>query len=162
MPLSASTLETELRKFMDPSYGGFVAWPANDAAAAQAWADAMDIYTGAGLGILPQSVNGALAKAALVAGLSGMSAPGAAIPLFDTAFAAYALSIAGGMAPAFVAVPPPLLLSVTPPTLATILATGMGGASAAVQAATFAAWIHTWFTTGSATTSGGGPPAFWA
>ena len=161
MALLASVLETELRKFMDPQYADFKGWPTNDVDTAAAWAKAIDIYTGRGLSVVPVSATGEAAKGILQTGLLGMSAPGAAILAFDAALLAYATSLAAGMAPAFVGAPPVLTLTATPPTLAIIIAAGLAGASSSEQAALMATWINTWFKTGTAVPSAGGPPVPW-
>lgn len=164
MVLLASVLETELRKFMDPQYSGFQGWPTNDVDTATAWANAIDTYMGGGLAVTPPSASGAIAKTGLQTGLLGMSAPGAAIPIFDTAMLAYATSLAAGMStmPApFVGTPPIVPLTLTPPTLVTIVAAGLAGASSAEQAAVIATWIDTWFKTGTAVPAGGGPVVNW-
>lgn len=161
MALLASVLETELRKFMDPQYAGFQGWPNNDVDTAAAWANAIDVYTGSGLGITPPSSTGVVAKGLLQTGLLGMSAPGAAILIFDAALLAYTTSLATGMLPTFVALPPVLPLTVTPPTLATIVASGLAGASSSQQAAVLALWIDTYFKTGTAVPAAGGPAITW-
>lgn len=162
MPLMASVLETELRKFMDPQYAGFQGWPTNDVDTAAAWANAVDVYTAGGFGVTPVSTTGAIAKGLLQTGLLGMSAPGAAIPLFDIAMLSYATSLAVGMLPGgFVGTPPILPLTVTPPTLVTIIAAGLGGASSSEQSALLATWIDVWFKTGTAVPVAGGPPILW-
>lgn len=161
MALLASVLETELRKFMDPQYAGFQGWPTNDVDTAAAWANAIDVYTGSGLSVFPVSTTGVIAKGILQTGLLGMSAPGAAIPIFDIALLAYATSLGLGMLPTFVGAPPVLPLTVTPPTLVTIIAAGLAGASSSEQAALMATWIDIWFKTGTAVPSAGGPPVLW-
>lgn len=161
MPLLASVLETELRKFMDPQYAGFQGWPTNDVDTATAWANAIDTYTGGGLAVTPPSASGAVAKTGLQTGLLGMSAPGAALAIFDVAMLAYATALGLGMAPAFVATPPVAPLTITPPTIATIIASGLAGASSSQQAAVLATWIDTWFKTATAVPAAGGPPVTW-
>lgn len=158
MVLDPLLLESKLREFMDESYSGFVGWPANDAEAAQAWGDAIDAYV---TGITPVSTTVAAAKAALVLGLSGLSAPGAAVALLDASFAAYAATVGGGMAPAFVAVPPlpgTFTLALSP----VLVANAVPGVTGPVAVAALAACIDLWFRTGTATPSGGGPPVPWA
>lgn len=162
MPLLVTTLAAAIQKFTDPDFEGFEGFPEDDAAAAAAWAAAIDTYTGAGANIVPPSTTGVVARGALETALLGLSAPGAAIALFDVAFAAYATSLAGGMAPAFTATPPPALLSNTPPTIAAVFAAGVAGADGATQAAAMALLIDTWFRTGTATPSSGGSPAPWS
>lgn len=163
MVLSATTLSNELRKFLDPDYGSFTGFPTSEANAAAKWATAMDVYTGAGLGITPSSVNGAAAKALLEAGLNGMAAPGAGPAAFETGFAAYALSIAGGMSATHTATPP------AAGTLSPAIA-AQGAANLppnppqppSVQVPLLAGVIHTWFITGTATPNGGGPTINWS
>lgn len=157
--LSVARLTDELRRTMDPTYEDFAGFPEDDAAAALAWANALDAFTLGGAGVLPPSSTGAAAKAALVVGLAGMSAPGGFLALADAAFAAYATALAGGMPPATVNVPPPLPLTI--PLIATTFPAGMAGASAAVQCAAIAAVIDAWLRTGTSTPVSGGSPAPW-
>lgn len=161
MPLVVATLTTELQKFMDDSYGGFVAFPTDELDAAALWAAAIDTY--AGVNLTPPSTASAAAKSALQGGLTGMSAPGAGPAIFDTAFVAYASAMALGMAPAMVGVPP------VPGTLVVGLVASAAAAlppnpskPPAVQLGILAGVIDTWFRTGTATPSGGGPPVPWA
>lgn len=163
MALLIATLAEEIRKFADKDFVGFVGFPATDVDAGIAWANAIDVYVGNGAAITPPVTPLAAtgAKEALALALAGISAPGAAIAIFDVAFAAYALALIAGMLPGFVGTPPPLLLSVTPPTIATVFLAGAAGATASVQATAMATLIHAWFVTGTATPSGGGASSPW-
>lgn len=167
MALISSVLVNEIRKFTDQSFGGFVAFPVDDAATAAAWASAIDAFANAPLALVPSfvvpvSTSGIAAKAAMQTALIGLSAPGAVIALFDVAFAAYATALAVGMAPAFTpSTPPPLLLSVSGTTIASVFAAGVLGADAHTQAIAMASLITLWFLTGSSVPSGGGSLVPW-
>lgn len=162
MPLVVATLTDQLRSFLDATFEGFVDYPEDEADAAAKWATAIDTYTGTGLLVFPPSVAGLAAKDVLEAGMEGMSVPGAGPVVFDSAFALYCTALAAGMAPAFVATPPP------PGTLAPALAAQAllgivpGGVPAAIQLAAVASIIDAYFHTGTATPASGGPPAPWA
>jgi hypothetical protein len=156
---STDALRNAFRVFMDSSFGSFTGFPTTELDAATKWAAAVASYAS---GIAPVTTTGAAAQAALQAGLSGMSAPGAGIAIMNAAFASWGTIIAGGMAPTMVGTPPPLLLAVTAPTLLTLFANGVAGASAFSQCTTLSALINTWVRTGTATPSGGGSPVPWS
>lgn len=121
------------------------------AACAQTWATLMGTYF---TGVVPASTTVAAAQTALQGSLTSAfsAAPGAGLALLETAFLAFATSIAGGMAPAFVGVPP-----VLPVGFATLAA----AETASEAASNIASLIETWAKSGSATPSVGGPPVLW-
>ena len=132
MPLNAASLQSSLESL-------FASPPASRAGCAQAWADAVNGYAAA---IVPASTTVAAAVAALSSSLSSaFAAPSAAAP-FDAAFAACAVTIAGGMLPLFTGVPPPAPLGV-----AALL--GVQRPTHAAAAAAFAGQIDAWFRTGT-------------
>lgn len=134
MPLNAAALQSSLASL-------FATPPATRAACAQAWADAVNGYASA---IVPASTTVAAGVAALSSSLaSAFAAPSAASP-FDAAFAAFAVTVAGGMLPAFTGVPP-----AAPLNIASLLATTQPTHAAA--AAAWASLIDAWFRTGTAT-----------
>jgi hypothetical protein len=132
MPLNPAALQSSLASL-------FASPPATRAACAQAWADAVNGYAAA---IVPASTTVAAGVAALSSALaSAFAAPSAASP-FDAAFAAFAVTVAGGMLPTFTGVPPAAPLNV-----AGQLATEQPTHAAA--AAAWASLIDTWFRTGT-------------
>lgn len=122
------------------------------AACATQWADAMGNYASA---IVPPSATVSAAKATLETALAAAFALPAAAPSMETAFAAFAATVGGGMAPAFTA---------TPPAGAVGFATQFAAAAPATHAIAAAAVggiIDTWMKSGSAVPSGGGPAVGW-
>lgn len=154
MPLMPPMLTKELTKFMDDKAPTFDKFPPDGPAAAKAWAGAIDAYA---KGVIPPSTTAAAAKSALEGALMGMSAPGAALVAFPAAFTAYAAALGGGMAPAFIATPPP-----APIVFAPAMAAGMAGAPASAVVPQIATIIDLWFRTGMAVPALGGPPVPWS
>jgi len=134
MPLNPASLQSSLEAlFADP--------PLARADCAQAWADAINGYAA---GIVPPSTTVAAGIPTLASALaSAFAAPAAASP-FDAAFAAFAVTVAGGMLPAFTGVPP-----AAPLNIASLLAGSQPTHAAA--AAAFASLIDAWFRTGLGT-----------
>jgi hypothetical protein len=134
MPLNPAALQSSLASL-------FAAPPPTRAACAQAWADAVSGYAAS---IVPASTTVAAAVATLASSLaSAFAAPSAASP-FDAAFSAFAVTVAGGMLPAFAGVPPAAPLNIA-------AQLGVSQPSHAAAAAAFAALIDGWFRTGTAT-----------
>lgn len=145
MPLNASGLESDLEAL-------FAAPPATVAECADAWAAAVGSYAS---GVVPASASVAAAQAALSSALlSAFQSPSAAAPM-DAAFTSFATTVGAGMAPAFVATPPP-----SPVGIATLSAPPYPETHAAA-ASKYATAIDTWMKTGTATPSGGGAPVPW-
>lgn len=160
MPLDPSVLTASLRSFMDKDYSGFAGFPVDELDAAARWANAVDAYTGGGANIIPIAIEvvPGMAKAALQAGLSGMSVPLAGPLIFDVAFVAYATTLGVGMAPAFVAVPPiPGTLSVALLAQAALSLPPNPSKSPAEQLPLIAGVFDLWFRTATATPPGGSP-----
>jgi hypothetical protein len=134
LPLNPASLQSSLDSlFANP--------PGSRAECAQAWADAINGYAAA---IVPASTTVAAAVATLASSLaSAFAAPSAAAP-FDAALAAFAVTVAGGMLPAFAGVPPPAPLNVN-------AQLGIIQSTHAAAAAAWAAMIDAWFRTGTAT-----------
>lgn len=145
MPLSASTLESQLRDTFE-HHGETIA----DCAAR--WANAISSYFAT---VTPPSSTQAPARAALQAQLATAFALPSAIPAMTAALSAYTAALGVGMAPAFVAVPPP-----TPFTWATLLAPPYPE-TAAEAARKIASALDVWARTGKATPGSGGSPAPW-
>jgi hypothetical protein len=134
MPLTTPALQSALEVlFSEP--------PPTDGACADAWACAMLDYAA---GILPPSATVDAAADTLAAALAAAFATPAAALAVDEAFMAFAVTVGGGMAPAYVATPPP-----TPLGIAALLTASAPTHAAA--AATFAGLIDVWFRTGIAT-----------
>lgn len=148
MPLNAPGLQDDLEsEFADP--------PATHPECAQAWADAVGSYASS---VVPASTLVTAAKAtlatALAAAFSGVDAASTAASM-ESAFTAFATTVGGGMAPAFVAIPPP-----APVGFAALFAPPFPVTHAAA-AAGYASAIDTWMRTATATPSGGGAPVPW-
>ena len=96
MPLNLPGLKSALQsEFASP--------PATSAACAQSWANAMQAYA---VAIVPASTTVAAAAATLAGALATAFASPAAAPGMETAFAAFAVTVGGGMV-GFVPTPPP-------------------------------------------------------
>jgi hypothetical protein len=143
MPLDLPGLTSDLTTF-------FSALPATEALCAAEWKTAIRSYTTAIVPVVAAPAQDA-AAAAFETALAGMSAPGAGIAIFDTAFGGYAAALAAAMAPP--GTPPPALLSVT---LAPVfIANSAPGVTHAAAATAIAGAVNGWFLTGK--DSGGGP-----
>lgn len=146
MPLLPTTLKQQLQALSEHP-GSTIA------DCAKQWSDAVQAYA---VGIVPPSTTVAVAAGALQGQLTSAFATLAAAPLMDQAFTAFALAVGGGMAPAFVAVPPPAPLGFATlfaepyPSTAEAFAERMGTA------------IDLWMRTGTATPSIGGSPVPWS
>jgi len=132
MPLNTASLQSALASL-------FASPPASAAACAQAWADAIQGYSAA---IVPPSTTVAAAAPTLKSALQAAFGSPSAAPGFDAAFAAFAVTVAGGMLPTFTGVPPPAPLGI-----ASLLAAPQP--THATAAAAFAALIDPWFRTGT-------------
>lgn len=110
---------------------------------AQAWGDLMESYS---VGVIPPCTTVSAAASALTAELTSTVFPNSAsasmIPLLETAFANFALVIAGGMAPTYIALPPAGLVGFASLTTAS---------SHLVGAINFFILIDAWMKTGTAT-----------
>jgi len=162
MPLSNQILFSELSKFMLPETVGFRGFPENPIEFGADFSIAVDRYTAS---IFPPATPASrlAAKNALKFALSTVGPPPAGV-LFpvaiSAAMAAYATSIAAGMLPAFIAVPP--IPPIGPIILSTTMPLGMSGAPGDKVISTLSQTIHSWFKTGGAVPSGGGPPITWS
>jgi hypothetical protein len=134
MPLAPTLLQSALEAF-------FADAPPSDGACADAWAAALLDYAA---GVVPASAAVGSAADTLAAALAAAFATPAAAPAVDAAFTAFAASVGVGMAPAYVATPPPAPLGI-----AGLLAAPAPDHAAA--AAAFTTLIDTWFRTGIAT-----------
>jgi len=156
MPLDSASLQSDLHSlFVSPPVvmdGDDVDYSASRQACAQAWADAMTGYAAA---VVPPSTTIAAASFVLFVQLTTAFGTGSAAAAVDAAFQAWAASLGAGMAPGFVAVPPP-----SPPGFPSGLAAAQASHSAA--AAYWAGLIDAWCRTGTATPAGGGAPVLWA
>lgn len=156
MALDSAGLPDELEPFFaeppvvtNPDGSANVA--ATQTACANEWGLIMEAYAA---DIVPASTTVSSAAATLASALEAAFATPAAAAAVDAAFAAFATTVGTGMAPAFVATPPPaplgiaVLLAASPPTHA-------------AAAAAFATLIDTWMKTGTAVPAGGGPAVPW-
>jgi len=133
MPLTSSTIVTEVRKIVDPTADGH-AFPASADATKSAWAAAVGVYF-AGLAA-PTLVPGtlALAQAAMVAAFN----PALGVAGLEAGLAAFAAAVVAGLAPGQVATPPP-----SPPSWGTLTNTADGAARGAQLGAALDAWART-------------------
>ncbi len=127
--------------------------PATFLAAAQAWAQVMATY--ASNGLVPPTTTAAAAASTLQAALVTAFATPAAAAAMEAAFAAFGVTVAAGMLPAFVGTPPgaPVgfaLQFAVPRDSAETAAAAIGGA------------IDAWMKTGSAVPALGGPAVLWS
>lgn len=125
----------------------------NVAAAAGAWASAINAYASA---VTPISITSQAALGPLQSTLLGIGSPGAFNTLFPQALTAYATALAAGMGPAFIATPPTTPLIITP-----ALQLGQNGANKRRVMRSFANIIHAWFRTGIAINSATGVTVNW-
>ena len=135
MALDPSGLKTDIEAITNP---------ATRAAAATAWADAMESYAAA---IVPASTAVTAAAAALDTALASAFAntsSAATASAMETAFTAFATTVAAGMAPAFTGTPPPGSVG-----FSTLLSTNK--ASMAIAATDWSDAIQAWMITGTAT-----------
>ena len=146
MPLNPAGLKTDLEALASSP-------KATVALCAADWASAISSYAAA---VVPASTTVAAAAATLQTALISAFNSGAASAPMETAFLTFATTVGGGMAPAFVAVPPPSpvgfagLFSTPYPSTHSAAATGVKNA------------IDAWAKTGTATPSGGGSPVNWS
>jgi len=126
--------------------------PPTAAGCAASWASAARDHA---LGVAPASSTVAAAAAALAASLAAAFDSDDAAPGMETAFAAFAATIGGGMA-GFVPTPPP------GPVGFAAQFSGPKPATHAAAAGAVATLIDTWMRTGTATPSGGGAPVAWS
>lgn len=153
MPLVSSILVSEIRKISDLEFSGHEGFPKTNNEAASRWASAFDVYASQ---VIPASVSSSVAKAAMRVALTGLinSANPASL---EIGMNAYATALAVGMAPVFVAIPPP-----APLVLTSAFAIGLAEGSAVDVANSMASLIDVWMKTGTATPSVGGSPIPWS
>ena len=145
MPLVPANLQSDLQ-----SISARPGATALDCAAL--WADTITAYAAA---VVPPSTTSAAAGSALQASLASAFATLAAAPLMDIALTTFAATLGAGMAPAFVAVPPP-----APIGFATLFAEPYPSTAEAF-AVKLSTAVDTWMRTGTATPSIGGSPVPW-
>lgn len=131
-------------------------YPPTTAALASEWSAAITAWASA---IVPPSAAVTAAGEAFeVSLLAAFNNPdqAARLPLVTTAFTTWAVTVGGGMAPAFVAVPPPAPVPWAAAFAGGNLPTRVAGVAAV------ASTLDAWARTGTATPSGGGPPVPWS
>lgn len=134
MPLLPAQLTSDLQTL-------FAAPGATHLACAQGWASAMQGYAA---GIVPASTTSTAAAGALATALAAAFATPAAQPLMETAFAAFAVALGGGMA-GYVPTPP------AGPVGFVAQFAGPKPATHAAAAQQIGELIHAWMTTGAGT-----------
>jgi hypothetical protein len=134
-----------------PGAGG-ADYPATRTLCANAWGDAIQAWAAT---VVPASTTVTAATATLKTALDAAFAAPSAAAGMETAMTAFALTVAGGMAPAFIAVPPPAPVGFAAQfaSNATTRQLGVDKVANALQA---------WALTGLATPSGGGPAVNWS
>ena len=147
MALVKSQLANDLQAIFDDP-------PGDSSEAANLWGSAVGSY---GSAVTPATVTGSDAQAALTGALvAAFADPNVdAAPAMETAFTAYGAAIGGGMAPAFVAVPP-----AGPVGWASLFENTTDNTSQAANDVADA--VDTWMKTGTATPSAGGAPVNWS
>lgn len=145
MTLAAAALQSALQSIAANP-------PATVAGCATAWANAMQTYA---TPVVPPSTTVSAAAATLQSALVTAFSSPAAAPGMEAAFTAFATTVGAGMAPAFVATPPP-----GPVGFAAQFATFP--ATHALAAQQLRTLINVWMKTGTATPSGGGAPVNWS
>ena len=155
MALISATLTNGLKSIMDQDYAGFIDFPSDTIAVANAWADAVNNYASL---VTPPSASSAAARTAFYNVMLGMDTnAGNGLPIMISAFTAYAATLAGGMLPAFAGTPPPV-----PIPLATVIpALGLAGADGATVAEALSSVIDAWFRTGLAVNTTSGATTLW-
>jgi hypothetical protein len=161
MPLSNQVLFSEFEKFMNAESASFNNFPVSPVEFGQLFSSAVDKYVST---IFPAVTPAARSqgKIALSSALAAVGPPPKGLPFTETisaAMAAYSITIAGGMLPAFVGVPPvqPIGNLIQP-----VFALGMASRPSAEILSAMSKIIHSWFKTGTATPSGGGSPIPWS
>lgn len=145
MPLATTALKSQLTScFADP--------PGSHAACAQAWADAVKAYA---TGITPPSTTVEAAAGTLAGALASAFQSSDAAPGMESAFAAFAGTVGGGMA-GFVPTPPPAPVGFGPQFAGPKPETH-GAAGDAIGGI-----IDAWMKTGTATPAAGGSPIPWS
>lgn len=127
--------------------------PDTAAECAQAWAAAIVGYAS---NVTPTSTTVAGAEPTLASSLTTAFESDDAAPGMESAMAAFAVTVAGGMAPAFTGTPPP-----DPVGFAAQFA-GAKPETHAEAGSQIADLIDVWMKTGTATPSGGGAPVNWS
>lgn len=151
MPVNQPGLQSALQSlFENPPPGDNPATAR--ASAAQSWANAMQTYAAT---VVPPSTTVTAAAATLQTALQGAFSGDVSsiLATMEVAFLAFATTVGGGMAPAFVATPPPGPVG---------FSSLSNQSSASAAASAWADLINTWFITGTAVPSGGGPSQPWA
>jgi len=146
MPLAKSALKSALQSLAENP-------PSTAAECAAQWASGMTAYA---VAIVPPSTTVAAAASALQAALASAFSPPDASGAMETAFLTFATTVASGMSPAFVGVPPVNPVGFSAQFAASKPDTAADGADA------FADLIDTWMKTGQASpASPPGPPSAW-
>ncbi len=150
MPLNPATLQQAILRLTNPDGSGFKGWPSSSAQAASNWAGVMrSFFSEMVFPVVPPTAHVAAESAArgVLSGIAG------GLPVLKQAWLVYAVTLAGGVLPPVVALPP-----TSPPPIA------LGGATdnAAVPAASMAAAVFAWSKTGLAGPPPAGPVTPWS
>jgi len=133
LPLNVASLQSDLEAlFSNP--------PLTAAECAQAWANAVQAYAS---GVVPASTTVSAAASTLATALQSAFGTPNALTGFDTAFLTLAATVASGMLPTFVGVPPAAALGID-------ALFDAPQASHGAAAGTFASHIDVWLRTATA------------
>ena len=157
MSLNPQILKTEIRKFTDPNFAQFASWPENIMDSARRFANAIGLYAST---VIPPSTTVEAAKVAFIGifvNIVGEPVENGPI-LLPQAFQSFCVALGGGMAPAFVAVPPIW----TGNEFRSLQILGEGGASAEQCADLFANIVDVKFRSGTATNTSSGVVVPWS
>jgi hypothetical protein len=144
-----------MREFGDPTYDNFTSWPKSSSDAAYKWADLMDNCISTLVPLVLPAVR-VTAKQALVTQLTSFFAAGMGVQGIPTALQLYAANLALGMAPAFIGVPPPVPLDISP-----LLAIQHQNPSAERSMGVMGLLVTNWLRTGTATNTATGVLLTW-
>lgn len=125
--------------------------PTTTSQCAAGWSGAMSQYAA---GVVPASSAVAAASSALESALAAAFESEDGLNQMESAFASFAATVAGGMAPAFTATPPPAAVGFADQTELIETAEDFGNV--------YADLIDAWMTTGEAVPSGGGATVEWS
>lgn len=151
MPIATTNVISQyMRTWMDEDYEGFYSWPMTTEEVINNWANVAELLLST---VIPVSVTSASAKQAFKTTMAGLTYASNGILLLQSAFLNYAVTLAAGMGPSFVGVPPPSL----PP----FVLTGLVTKSASMEAANIASTLVGWAKTGTATNVSSGSVIPW-
>jgi hypothetical protein len=151
--LNQKILIQEIRKIADQESPQFERFPKTSIEVAERWSKAIDVYAKA---IVPQSTSSAKARTEMIAIMSTISPTVDGLTILSQAITTYAISLAIGMGPTFVAVPPTIPLA-----LASVAPVGLSGGSSDQCCTLLGEIIDKWFRLGIAVNTSTGATIVW-